>query len=279
MPTPGLSLVGFMDQHQAINYFRAACIPTDPSDAALVAEWNAAKAKLGASFGNYGRPDIQAIPSKDQAYIQQLQQELWVQQALASYPGASFQVVEIDPLLAFQFHILKNHSDDHCSGLGLGPSIADLLPICLPTAAPQENIRISPQGQSFLIAADSLNFRIVAQGWFQAENRVGIQFGIGLPFVHVARWNGRCYLTNGFHRALGARIRGAGRIPCLFRDVATPEEIGIRSDGTTFSVDLLNSSDPPTLGHFTRDRAYDVPIRRVSRILQVNWAEHALPLE
>ena len=279
MPTPGLSLVGFMDQPQAINYFRTNCMPADISDAALISEWNTAQAKLGAPVDAPGQPDIQPIPPADQAYIQQLQQEPWIQQALAPYQGASFQAVEIEPLLAYQFHILTEHSDTHFADLKLGPSIADLLPICLPQAPPQENIRISPQGQSFLIAADSLNFRIVAQGWFQAENRVGIQFGIGLPFVHVSRWNGRCYLTNGFHRALGARTRGAGRIPCLFRDVATPEEIGIRSDGATFSSALLNSNDPPTLGHYTRDRAYDVAIRRVSRVLQVNWAEHALPLE
>jgi hypothetical protein len=268
-----------MEPLHALNYFRAACVPADPSDGALLSEWTVAKGRLGVPFPDAGRPDIQPIPTADQAYIQQLQQEPWVQQALASYPGATFQAVEIDPLLAYQFHILNGHSDNHYPGLKLGPSIADLLPICLPTAIPNESIRVSAQGQSFLIGANSLNVRITAQGWFQAENKIGIQFGIGLPFVHVTRWNGRCYLTNGFHRALGARLRGAGRIPCLFRDVATPEEIGVRPDGSTFSVDLLTSKGAPTLGHFTQGRAYDVPIRQASRVLQVNWSEHALPLE
>ena len=92
MPTPGLSLVGFMDQQQAINYFRAACIPADPTDVALIAEWNAAKARLGAPVADCGQPDILPIPPADQAYIQQLQQEPWVQQALVPWPGASFRV-------------------------------------------------------------------------------------------------------------------------------------------------------------------------------------------
>jgi hypothetical protein len=279
MPTPGLSLIGFMEQQQAINYQRTMCVPADPSDAALLAEWNTARGNLGASITNAGQPDIQDIPPADQAYIQQLRQQQWVQQSLAPYPGADFKVVEIDPLLAFQFHILTDHSHNHCSGLGLGPGIADLLPIFLPQAPPQEALRVSGQGQSIIIAADTLNVRIMAQGMFQAENKVGIQFGIGLPFVHVARFNGRCYLMNGFHRALGARERGAGRVPCLFRDVAAHTEVGIRDDGSTFSVALLESANPPTLGHFTRKRAHDVAIRKVSRILQVNWSEHALPLE
>jgi hypothetical protein len=111
-----------------------------------------------------GKPDIQDIPPADQAYIQQLCQQPWVQQALAAYPGAAFKVVEIDPLLAFQFHILTDHSDNHCGSLGLGPGIADLLPIFLPQAPPQEALRVSGQGQSIIIAADSLNVRIMAQG-------------------------------------------------------------------------------------------------------------------
>jgi hypothetical protein len=120
MPMPGLSLVGFMERQQAINYLRQTCIPADPSDVALTAEWTQAQTKLGASFQGCGNPDIQEIPRPCQPYITQLQQQSWVQQALATYPGASFKVVEIDPLLAFQYHILTDHSDGHCNGLPLG---------------------------------------------------------------------------------------------------------------------------------------------------------------
>jgi hypothetical protein len=118
---------------------------SDPCDAALLAEWATAQGKLGAPFSQARRPDIQPIPPPgDQAYIQELQQEAWVQERLAPYPNATFQVVEIDPLLAFQFHILDGHSNNHSSTLKLGPSIADLLPICLPKAEPSdENIRVA----------------------------------------------------------------------------------------------------------------------------------------
>src|SRR5258706_4391109 len=86
MPTPGLSLVEFLQPPQALNYLRNACVPSDPSDAALLAEWAAAQGKLGAPFSQAGRPDIQPIPAADQAYIQELQQEAWVQERLAPYP-------------------------------------------------------------------------------------------------------------------------------------------------------------------------------------------------
>jgi hypothetical protein len=214
MPTPGLSLVGFMEHQHALNYMRANCVMPDISDVALTTEWTTAKGKLGPALDGVGYPDIQPIPHRDEPYIQQLLQQPWVQQGLAGYPGASFQVVEIDPLLAFQFHILTDHSDGHCNTLGLGPGIADLLPIFLPQAAPAASLRFSGQGQSLLIAADSLNVRITAQGWFQAESKVGIQFGISMPFVHVVRFNGRCYLINGFHRAFQLQADWVPSSPC-----------------------------------------------------------------
>jgi hypothetical protein len=283
VPTPGLSLVGFMDKQQAVNYLRAACVPADPADAALQAEWTAAQGRLGAAFANAGRPDIRPIPAAEQPYIQQLHQQQWVIAALAQYPGAVFRLVEIDPLLAHQLHVLTDHSAQYCGGLNAAPSVGDLLPICLPIAPAQENIRISQQGQCIILASESLNVRTLAHGWSPTENKVGIQFwiqfGIGLPLLHVVRCNGRCYLLNGLHRVVGSRRRGATHVPCLFRDVATHAEAGVKADGSTFQVALLESANPPTVGHFTQGRAYDVCIRELSRILYVSWSEHAVPKE
>src|SRR3954469_22625339 len=99
MAAPGLSLVGFMDQQQAIKYLRGACVPTDPSDAALIAEWNAAQARLGPSLDGAGNPDIQDLSSACNLHIQQLQQQDWWKSYVAAYPSTTFKAVEIDPLL------------------------------------------------------------------------------------------------------------------------------------------------------------------------------------
>ena len=47
MPRAGLSLLGFMDQNNALNYLRSWCVPVDDSDVALIAEWHAARAARG----------------------------------------------------------------------------------------------------------------------------------------------------------------------------------------------------------------------------------------
>jgi hypothetical protein len=56
---------------------RMMCVSGDPSDAALLAEWNTARGNLGASTSTLGLPGFQDIPPADPAYIQQLRQQQW----------------------------------------------------------------------------------------------------------------------------------------------------------------------------------------------------------
>ena len=284
MSTPGLSLVGFMtDQQQAIQHLRVQCVPSDPSDAALIKEWDAAKAKRGYPVGTAGSPYVLPIPQSDAGYIQQLMQQPWVQEALRmfGYAQAEFKLVEIEPLLAYQFIVDADRSKFHCGGLS-NPSVSELMKICLPQAQPKP-IDLSPlvdlgQSHCATIKSRNLSMRQMNRGIFGLNQNgyeswvAGMQIHVTLPFVHVVRLNKRYYLHNGFHRAYGARLAGAKNIPCLLRDVQTPQEAGIM-DGQTFPLTLLESGDPPTIGHFTQGRAYDVRLRAVSRLIHVTWTE------
>jgi hypothetical protein len=278
MPTPGLSLVGFLGRDEALAHFKNACVPPNPADSALDAEWQAAKALLGAPMAGAGNPAILPIPPQYQQYIAQVSQLAWVAPVLAQLPNSTFALVEIDPLLAFQHTISISRSTHHCAGLAQGHSIGDLLPICLPQTQVNENILVAGTANSMLLRAESLNIRTQAGGML-APGAIGCRFGLSLPLMHVVRLNGKCYLHNGFHRALGARSAGATHIPCLFRDVSTQEEAGIRPDGATFSAALLDSADPPTLGHFTQGKAYPVQLRKLDRFIHVVWTEYAMPAE
>jgi hypothetical protein len=188
MPRAGLSLLGFMDQDDALNYLRSWCVPVDDSDIALIAEWHAARAARGNPTPNAGNPDMQPL-STAHPYVQQLMQGKWA-----------------------------------------------------PVFARWEGVP-------------------------------------ALPFVGVARYNNRCYLTNGFHGAIGIRSAGATHMPCVFRDLQSVDDIGFRNDGRTFTPSLLESEDPPTLAHFARGRAHAVSLRTLSRVLHVSWPEYAVPEE
>lgn len=280
MPTPGLSLVGFMtDQQQAVNHLRQTCVPNPPNkdDAALIIDWNAAKVQLGPPFPNSGNPALQPIPLND-PHIQSLLQLPWApyfQAFLAA--GANFQMVEIDPLLAFQHSVDTARTNNHCAALTQPPTRDELFNVCLPPTLSNDDVHFSQAGQSLIVKSRSLNLTMTAQGLLtNLQNVVGVQINWTLPFVHVVRLNGRCYLHNGYHRAYGLRTAGATEMPCIFRDVLDAESVGIRIDGSTFSEALLASANPPTVGHFTQGRAYPVYLRRTMRLIQVNWSQHTM---
>ena len=288
MPTRGLSLVGFMAQDAALNHLRQACVPADPADAALLPQWHAAQANLGAPVARAGNPGIQPVPAANAAYVQTLMQQPFVMMAFQGpLRGATIELVEIDKLLAFQFTVDLDRSDHHCGMIGAPPSVDELLHVCLPINPPGEDIKLSQiaqqHGGSAIVKSRSLNVRMNAQGIFSdpAGNpfAVGFQFGPSLPLVQVVRLNGRYYLHNGFHRAIGARLRGATHIPCILRDVQTAEEAAIRSDGSTFDLALMESANPPTLEHFTQGRATGVLLRAMTQIMHISWARHVVPDE
>lgn len=285
MPMPGLSLVGFMDQPMALAHFRQDCVPANSDDAALTAEWRAAQAQLDVQnlpVHNPGRPAFQPIPAAHQPYIAALRQVPWVAQYLASiHQPISFEMVELDPLLAYQFSVNMDRSQHHCGALTNPPTLQEMLPICLPQQEEAADAKVLQQAQSVILKAPTLNFRVVAQGPLGpapgAINAAGIVFAVSLPLLHVTRWNGLCFLHNGFHRAVGIRKAGALEAPCLVRDVATPQEVGIGPN--TFAEALLTSANPPTIAHFTQGRAYDVQLRKFSRIMHVSWSEYTMPEE
>lgn len=276
MPTLGKSLVGFLEQQAAINYLRTSCVPSGPDDdATLLAEWQTARGKLGAPIAKAGYPDIQDIPTTHAAYVGVLASQPWLAPALnTAYVGATFKLVEIEPLLAFQFAVDDLRSSHHCAPFANPPTLDQLLETCLPLNPPTEPIQVSQTPQSMLITSRSLNFRALAQGFINGAF-VGMHVGVALPLLHVVQLNGRCYLYNGFHRAYGARMAGATHVPCIFRDVPDAASAGINPPGT-FDLAILESANPPSLGHFTQGRAHDVNLRILTRALHVSWSDYVV---
>lgn len=276
MPSSGISLVGFLDQHQAVNHLANPCVPSTPDPNTLLLDWQLARGKLGAPVVNAGCPAMTEIPATH-AYISMLLASSVYGPALQHYAslGMTFQQIEIDPLLAFQLTVDTDRSNHHCASVARPPTESELFSTCLPATQPQDVYHASLQGQSIIIRSRSLNLQLINQGPLQGlPNALGIQFNWSLPLVHVVRYEGRCYLHNGYHRAFGMRTAGATCVPCVFRDVSSPAEVGINPG--TFQMPLLESQNPPTMKHFTDGRAFDVKLRAASRILQVSWSDHVL---
>ncbi len=286
VPTRGLSLVGFMDQQrQALDHLRNFCVLSEMSEAALLGEWAAARAKVGAPHPRAGAPDIREIEPPDDAYVRELRAQPWVQTVFQAegYRDAAFKLVEIEPLLAHQPFVDVERSDHVCKRLR-NSAVAELMPLCLPRTQPaplDPPTVIVQEPQSLIIKSRDLQIETlrtmlmtVSHGGYDRV-LAGMEISWSLPFVHVVRLSGRYYLLNGYHRALGAAKVGVTHIPCLLREV--PGE----ADPAWLMMPrrLFASSNPPTMGHFLHGRTHEVRLRAISRILHVTWSHHLMPDE
>lgn len=273
MPTSGQTLVGFLEQADAIAHLRTACVVRDHGDGALIKEWETARHRLGKPIERVGKPEILDIPPEGSQYIQTLNEQPWIRQSMENaLKGCEYKYVEIRPLLAYQWTVDGERADHHNGHIDNVPTLVDMLPICLPIQPATEPLKVFNAPGSLMVTSRSLNFQAFAQG-FVHQNFIGLQIGVSLPLAHVVRYNGRCYLHNGYHRTVGLGKMGAIHIPCVFRDVASPEEAGIKEAGT-FQIELLESDNPPSLDHFISGRAYDVQLKAFKRTLHVSWAEY-----
>lgn len=281
----GISLVGFMEKVAGTRYLRQVCaFNGDQSDARLEHEWKAANRRIGNPMGRMGMPELMDIPASHREYVQELAQQDWLRHRLSnSLAGAEFKMVEIDPLLAMQFAVNLERSEDLCKKLSEQATEDHLFALCLPHIPPDPEIthyKDSTQVGSMLVMTKNLSLGIVKEGRHEIDTAnghrllVGIELTVPVPLMHVVRFQDQCYLHNGFHRAYGARMAGITHVPCIFREVTHPTDIGISHD--TFSLEALRSPNPPTVGHFTNGRAHEVQLRSLTRVIQVSWSEYTV---
>jgi hypothetical protein len=282
----GLSLVGFMEEGQARSYLRRQCaFEDDESDARLEHEWRTAKSRIGAPMEKMGLPEIYDIPASMRAYIDELTRQEWVIHRLnGSLAGGEFKMVEIDPLLAFQFSIDIERSTELCSAFSGSKREEDLFHLCLPIEQPSLDIHLYRDHKgsgSMLINTKNLSVTIAKDGAHNISTDQGNKFLMGIevttppPLLHVVRHQYRFYLHNGFHRAYSARLAGATHLPCIVRTVSHEGDIGIAAQ-TTFGMKELRASHPPTLGHYTGGRAHEVRLKSLTRLIQVSWSEYTV---
>jgi hypothetical protein len=266
-----------MPREMALGYLAVECAPENLDPAALEAEWNTAQGRIQAPLANVGKSAVRDIPDSHQAYVAGLVANEHWQQTFAQNPHWEIKMVEAAPLLAFQFSIMNGKADGHGCNFTTPPTLDELFNCCLPAAPTQENATVAQQPNAFLIQTRALNLQpldfspVAGQpGLFQ------LRVGVSLPFVHVVRFNGRCYLHNGYHRVLAALQRGAAEVPCVFRDVAAPQEIGPLGAGA-FPLEVLESDNPPAMHHYASGQAHPVELVVKTRVVQLSLTNWVVP--
>src|SRR5258708_4508314 len=103
MPHDALSLLGFMNQQVALAYMTNDCMFPTSDPALLTQEWQTAQQQLGPATANAGHPQVQPLSHPHLAGV-------LANQHFGTFFGnvqGEFALVEIAPLLAYQFHVLS----------------------------------------------------------------------------------------------------------------------------------------------------------------------------
>ncbi len=280
MADAGLVLLGFMDESLAIEFLRKACVVAGPTDdAALRATWTAAKSTLGTPLPNAGKPDIQQIPPGHDMYLRGVMNSPRWQLSMNGVSAPEFKMVEISPLLAFQFHVDLARAGRLMRSGAVMTDITAMLEICLPQKLLPVEFEKGDEMNGFWIRSRDPNLQVIGRFQAQADppdhyiDFGGPMWGQNSPLVQVAHHGGRYFLKNGYHRAYGLAKAGATHMPCLVVDAPSYEAVGIRPPGGTFQAPLLESANPPSIAHFVRGSAASVTLRSLTKLIHVSWAE------
>ena len=268
-----------MEQEAACVYLRDRCFVADASSSALRADWQHARARLAGPHTRAGHPEIAQLPARLSAYVQRVRNSEGYEALAESFDDLEFVSVEIGPLLAYQPHIETERAAALCANFsGDVDSLEDLAEICLPIEPESFEPQVSRAEGSVIIHSESLNLRIVRSGIFELDSGThdvvaGVYLGMGCPLLHVAQFEGRFYLRNGFHRVYALQRMGVRRIPCIVFPVRRFEDTGAVGRGMTFDRETLTGDFAPTCAHYHDERAYPVKLRKTTRIITASWAE------
>jgi hypothetical protein len=283
MGTPGIALVGFMTEPFAVSYLAQRCVPADPAPAALTALWRESMARRGGRTPNAAHPEILPIAAR---HANHLQEVAALPRFAETFPPGSwdFRLVEIDPLIATQFEVELPRAKSLCASLRGAPTEDELLRICLPVRLEAIPFEAHPRPHALLIRSRSVNLEIHATGMVSQDPGRGLYlagaaFGPSLPLVQVGRFQGRCYLIDGYHRAFALRQAGATHMPCVFVEVMDYGRLGAQGGYESFERELLESDAPPTCAHLTTERACPVVLRELRRVIHVTWSQYIVPVD
>jgi hypothetical protein len=155
------------------------------------------------------------------------------QPALAAYvrEGWVVQLADLRRIAAFQPTVFTEAAAERAAAVDPRDleSIARVsIPVPTPTQLPAQFDQSRP---AWILSSANPNLRVVGQfGGEVQPGMTGFGFGVAiLPSVmQVARFGGRLLLRDGYHRAYGFLGRGIARVPVLFKDFDTIEELAIQ---------------------------------------------------
>jgi hypothetical protein len=189
--------------------------------------------------------------------------------------GWDIAMVDLERVVAFQPHVYTDTTTERVASA----DPADLRSIAAVTLPINDAAPVSVQydalKQAYVITSPHPNLRVLNP--FNAQlpdgtTAFGFAVGVTLPFMQVARIQGRYVMRDGYHRAFGLLARGITSVPAYVRDFETTENLapaGMLPHGAWLG------DRPPLLRDYHDDRvAEPVNLPSQHRLIMI----HALEL-
>ncbi len=201
---------------------------------------------------------------------------------------ATFGMVELDRLVAFQPHVARQFVDASKTKLGPARDPESLFRFCIPLTRPDAPIKTRRIGsRRYLLSSDSADLRFheaAILGPHQITGYdaygpigavIGLAVGFGSNFLNVIRdEDKRMMLHNGYHRAVALIELGITHAPAIIQTVTRRAELAHAAssavaDQATF---YFGSARPPLLKDFFDPRIRTVlQVQRLRRFVEVQF--------
>lgn len=171
---------------------------------------------------------IAAAPAELDGHINALRQH----PASAGYFAEGWQVALADlrRVCAVQPNVFIDHAVDRVRDVDPA-DIRSLAAVSLPLPTPNElPFQFDESRNVWLFSAPNPNLRIMGHFGCQVPPGVpgfGFVVGVGPSFLQVACFQGRLFLRDGYHRAVGFLQRGIGIVPVFTREFGNLESLGL----------------------------------------------------
>jgi hypothetical protein len=141
--------------------------------------------------------------------------------------GWDVKMVDLTRVCAIQPVVFLDHSEQRTDSVNAN-NIKSVIDITLPL---QARVPVPPQfdpnKNAWIFSSRNPNLRVAGNFGTPLPNGFigyGFVVEIALSFVQVARYNGRCYLRDGYHRSLGLLKRGISVVPAFVKEYSMLEE-------------------------------------------------------
>ncbi|HET7559554.1 MAG TPA: hypothetical protein VFK80_06300 [Limnochordia bacterium] len=197
------------------------------------------------------QPPVQPLPPEFAEHAQRVRERDLYRKLFADR-DVEIGLVDIASLITVQPHVDFTFAQRRAAA---APTLGDALAVCLPAEPERADVwgglTAAPK-TACTICAHDLNLN-VTEAKMEASDGLKVTFTFGKTsvFVQALEHNGRYYLKDGTHRAVGFLAAGLTHLPCIINKGGRERNLP-----DTLPVETLLSDEPPRIADFLAPELY-----------------------